>query len=521
MNIKELLDKAIEYQRNGVSEKAEQLYRKILAQEPDLFKACYHFANLLQETGRLEEAMYSYEHALKLNPDYEYLLSTKITTQMKLCEWSGLTADLHTLSEKILEHKKVAKPYHLLGLLDNPELQKKAAEDYNKTKFPASQKRPVFHIRRTDEKLRIGYYSAGFREHALSYVMIKRLEEHNKDKIELYGFSLFESNNQDAMRQRISKAFTKFYDVAKMSDLDVALLSRELGIDIAIDLTGYNAHERTAIFANYCAPIQINAIGYPGTMGAPYIDYMITHKSIIQPEDQHHYSEKIIYLPVNLKPAQTLDQRVSREKFGLPEKGFVFCCFNSNKKILPDTFDSWMRILQSIEGSVIWLIVNNIEAIKNLRKEAQNRGVDSSRLVFTKHVSFDEYIALHQLADLFLDTFPYGAHSTANFALLAGLPVLTHKGKAYTSRVASIYLNAFNLSELITKNKNDYELKAIELALDPAALSKIKEKLNYNKLKASLLDSKISTRHLEQAYELIYDRYRNGLSPDNIEIENK
>ena len=199
----------------------------------------------------------------------------------------------------------------------------------------------------------------------------------------------------------------------------------------------------------------------------------------------------------------------------------MFCCFNSNEKILPDTFDSWMRILQSVEGSVIWLKVNNIEAIKNLRKEAQNRGVDSSRLVFTKHVSFDEYIALHQLADLFLDTFPYGAHSTANFALLAGLPVLTHKGKAYTSRVASIYLNAFNLSELITRNKNDYELKAIELALDPVGLSKIKEKLDHNKLKASLLDSKISTRHLEQAYELIYDKYRNGLSPDHIEIGNK
>ena len=521
MNTGGLLDKAIEYHRSGVSEKAEQLYRKILIEEPDLFKACYHFANLLHETGRLEEAMCSYEHALKLNPDYEYLLSTRITTQMKLCKWSGLTADLHALSAKILKQKKVAKPYHLLGLLDNPELQKKAAEDYNKTKYPANQKRPIFHIRQPDEKLRIGYYSAGFREHALSYVMIKRLEEHNKDKIELYGFSLFESNNQDAMRQRISKAFTKFYDVAKMSDLDVALLSRELGIDIAIDLTGYNAHERTAIFANYCAPIQINAIGYPGTMGAPYIDYMITQKSIIQPEDQHYYSEKIIYLPVNLKPAQTLEQNVSREKYGLPANGFVFCCFNSNDKILPDTFDSWMRILQSIEGSVIWLIVNNIEAIKNLRKEAQNRGVDSSRLVFTKHVSFDEYIALHQLADLFLDTFPYGAHSTANFALLAGLPVLTHKGKAYTSRVASIYLNAFNLSELITENKNDYELRATELALNPTALSKIKAKLNHNKLKASLLDSKISTRHLEQAYELIYDRYRNGLSPDNIEIENK
>ena len=300
-------------------------------------------------------------------------------------------------------------------------------------------------------------------------------------------------------------------------------MSRDLGIDIAIDLKGFTQDNRMGIFAERCARVQINYLGYPGTLAAPYFDYIVADKTLIPHESQQYYTEKIIYLPhsyqVNDSKRKISNRVFTRQQLGLPKSGFVFCCFNNNYKILPETFDVWMRLLKTVNGSVLWLFEDNPTAAKNLRKEATNRGVDPARLVFAPRMELEDHLARHRVADLFIDTLPCNAHTTASDALWAGLPVLTQMGQSFAARVAASLLNAMDLPELITKTQGEYEARAIELANNPLRLTEIKKKLERNRETSPLFNGQLFARHIEAAYTEIHRRHLSGKKPDHINVE--
>ena len=300
------------------------------------------------------------------------------------------------------------------------------------------------------------------------------------------------------------------------------MLARSLEIDIGVDLKGFTEDARTNIFAMRAAPIQVNYLGYPGTMGADYIDYLIADSTVIPASYRPHYTEKIVYLPNSYQPndrkRQISDKMFTRSELGLPQEGFVFCCFNNNYKITPDVFDSWMRILEHVEGSVLWLLEDNEIAARNLKKEASVRGIDPDRLVFAPRMALPDHLARHRMADLFLDTLPYNAHTTASDALWAGLPVLTQIGETFAGRVAASLLNAMHLPELITTARDAYEALAVELATNPAKLASIKRKLTDHRLTTPLFDTELFTKHIEAAYTTMYERYHADLPPDHIYV---
>ena len=326
------------------------------------------------------------------------------------------------------------------------------------------------------------------------------------------------------MRKRVSSAFDQFINVNSKSDKEIAGLSRDLKIDIAVDLMGFTKNHRFGIFIERCAPIQVNYLGYAATTGSDSIDYIIGDKVLIPKENQKDYSEKVIYLPdsfmVNDFTKKISDKIFTKEELGLPIKSFVFCSFNNYYKITPKIFDVWMRLLKQVEGSVLWLTEGNLTGIKNLQKEANERGIDSERLIFAKRTKLlADHLARHKAADLFIDTIPYNGHATASDALWSGLPVLTRIGKSFSSRVSASLLNALGLSELITYTEKEYEDLAIELAKNPNKLKEIKNKLEKNKISKPLFNTKIFANNIESAYVKIYDRYLKNLPVDNIEIE--
>jgi predicted O-linked N-acetylglucosamine transferase (SPINDLY family) len=324
------------------------------------------------------------------------------------------------------------------------------------------------------------------------------------------------------MRQRTSAAFDKFIDVSNYPDRQVAMLARKLEIDIAVDLKGFTTDSRTGIFALRAAPIQVNYLGYPGTMGADYIDYLIADRILIPASDQKYFSEKIVLLPnsyqVNDRKRRIADKMFTRAEAGLPEHGFVFCCFNNNYKITPGMFDRWMRILGRVEGSVLWLYQDNASAAANLIKEAAARGISPQRLVFARLIPLPDHLARHRVADLCLDTLPYNAHTTASDALWTGVPVVTQIGETFAGRVAASLLNAIGLPELVTSTAQAYEDLAIELATRPEKFAAIKSKLDANRLTTPLFDCRRFTEHIERAYTAMYERYQAGLPPAPIDV---
>ena len=369
------------------------------------------------------------------------------------------------------------------------------------------------------KKIRIGYFSADFRIHPTSQLIIEILRCHDRSQFEVYGFSYGPENN-DSTKQYISTIFDKFIDVASMSDEQIIELSKDLGVDIAIELGGHTQFARTGVFLKRCAPVQINYLAYPGTIGSDVVDYIMADKTVIHEDNQEFFSEKKIYLPhcyvthdsQNIIP----ESKFSRQDFGLGQNAFIFCCFNSSFKILPETFDVWMRILKSVEGSMLWLLLDNPFAVSNLLKEAQLRGINPNRLVFAKRMDLDQHLARHRFADLFLDTLPYNAHTTANDSLWSGLPVLTLKGQSFASRVAASLLKAIELPELICHTQAEYEAKAIELALNPKKLADLKKKLANNRDKTPLFNGAQITRDIESAYLIAYKRYQEGFAPEDV-----
>lgn len=493
---------------------------KALSLKHDYAEGWFNKGNVLNELKRYDEAINHYDKALSLKADIDWAAGDLLHAKMKICSWSGLAESLEEIVKKVLANKRVVIPFWLLALDDDALLHKKSSEIYIQSRYPFNPVLGNIPKRSKSQKIRVGYFSADFRNHAVSFLTAELYELHDKNKFETFAFS-FGVDDQSPMRLRLSQAFNQFIDVSDMSDLEIVKLVRDLRIDIAVDLGGHTRDSRTGIFSYRAAPIQLSYIGYLGTMGAEYYDYLCADKTIIPNELQKFYSEKIVYLPsyqANDRKRTISERQFTKEELGLPETGFVFCCFNNNYKILPSTFDSWMRILNSVEGGTLFLYADNEWSKANLIHEADLRGVDSSRLVFGGHLSAEEYLARYRVCDLFLDTFPYNAGTTASDALWVGLPVLTLMGRSFASRMAASLLNAIGLPELITSTQEEYETLAIELAINPQKLVDIKLKLANNRFTTPLFDTPLFTKNLEAAYIKMYEGYHVDLEPEHLTI---
>ncbi len=501
-------------------EEAIAHYDQALSLKPDYHEAWCNKGAALQELNRYEEAIAHYDQALSLKDDLDWLHGALVHAKMHICSWSGIADSCKNIVKKILASEKVAVPFALLALIDDASLHKKSAEKYVQEKYPFNLALGPIPPRTSSTKIRIGYFSADFKNHPVSILTAEMFELHDKNNYEIIAFS-FGPDDEGSMRLRLRQAFDQFIDVGNMPEIEIAKLSRELKIDIAIDLGGHTLDSRTAIFSYRAAPVQISYIGYLGTMGAPYIDYILADKTLIPDELQRFYSEKIAYLPsyqANDRRRIASDRIFTRQELGLPEKGFVFCCFNSNYKILPATFDGWARILEAAEGSVLLLYAENQWAETNLKKEAEARGINSAKIVFGKRMSTEEYLARYRACDLFLDTFPYNAGATASDALWSGVPVLTLMGQSFASRIAASLLNAVGLPELITSTQKEYETLAIELAMNPQRLAGIKSKLIEGRLTTPLFDTPLFVKNLESTYMRMYERDQLGMQPDHLFI---
>ncbi len=502
-------------------EEALASYERAIEFKPDYAEAWSNRGNALNDLKRHEEALASYAKAIGLKPDIDFALDVLIHTQMITCQWANLDSRLKILETEITKSRKAFTPFPILGLFDSPGLQKSVAEIYVKEKFTSGNSLGVLARRPRRERIRIGYFSMDFREHPVSHLIVELIELHDRRRFEVFGFS-FGINTQDPMRQRLEKSFDKFLDVKDLSDAQITQLSRELEMDIAIDLGGHTKDSRPQIFTERAAPIQISYLGYPGTWGAQCMDYLIGDKVVITDSNCEHFFEKIIFLPnqfqVNPSYRSVASSQKSRTDYGLPEKSFVFCCFNNNWKIISGVFYQWIRILQKVPQSVLWLYADNPTSARNLREETIKHGLSPDRVIFAGSVAREKYLEQYKFADLFLDTRPYNAGTTASDALWVGLPVLTQAGKSFASRMAASLLANIGLSELIANTEEEYEALAVEFASNPEKLANIRAKLNVNKLNKPLFNTRLFVKHIESAYQEAYERYQNGLPIDHIHV---
>jgi predicted O-linked N-acetylglucosamine transferase (SPINDLY family) len=489
-------------------------FEAALRLRPEYADAHSNMGYVFIELNRFEEAIFSFEHALQIDKDFEYVRGALLLTKLRICDWRNHEADVASLlSDLTRSGARCTPPWAVLALSDSPAVQRRAAEIWAADKYPLQDSlgSPSSSPGRSSKrKICIGYYSSDFYHHATSFLIAELFERHDKDRFELIAFH-FGPATGDEMQLRVSAAFDSFYDVNGLSDRRVAELSRELGVDIAVDLKGFTQNQRSGIFANRAAPIQVNFLGYPGTMGAEYMDYIIADRELIPEASQKLYTETVVYLPNSYQPndrKRTISPFVQvRSRLGLPDAGFVFCCFNNNFKINPSVFDAWIDILNSVPGSVMWLLEDNPIASRNLRQAAHQRGLTSERLVFAARVPLAEHLARHSVADLFLDTWPCNAHTTASDSLWAGLPVLSYRGESFASRVGASLLTAAGLPELIVDSREQYIAKAIEFGLNPALVEERKARLLASKMTVPLFDSGLFAQHLESAYLDLYNRY--------------
>ena len=496
-------------------------FEKAIAIDSNYAEAYNNLGNIYRGLREREKANACYEKAISIKPDMDFIFGTLLNNRMNLSIWSDLTSQLLELRDRINKNENVIGPFALLGLIDDPDLQRKASVIFSNYHYPQNSELPNLEIYPKHPKIRIGYFSGDFKIHPVAFLTAELYELHDRNHFEVYAFS-FGPDTQDEMNLRIKAGVDHFHNVQSMSHKEVALLARSLEIYIAVDLGGFSGNSRTRVFAMSAAPIQLSYIGYLGTMGADYYDYLIADPVMIPKESQKYYVEKIVYLPsfqVNDSKDLPPEITLTRKDVGLPEEGFVFCCFNNTYKFTPTIFDSWARILKQVDNSVLIVYANNELSTINLTQEIVKRGVKAERLIFAGNLERPEYLARYRVADLFLDTHPYNAGTTASDALKMGLPLLTMIGKSFNSREAASILTSMNLPELITNISEEYEALAIELATHPEKLKVIKDKLTSNLTTAPLYNTKLFVKNLESAYTTMYERHHKGLEPDHIYVE--
>ena len=505
----------------GRNDEALATYNACIAVAPTFPKVWNNVGIVLIGMNRYKEAAKAFGRALELDPRAEYAIGNLIYARRQLGDWEELPALETRLLACVQKGETAATPFALLAVADSCQLQLQCARSYASKRCPPAERTLWQGERYAHERIRIAYLSADFHDHPTANLTAGMFEQHDRSKFEIIAVSFRPAGTSD-MRARLTRTFDRFIDVESQSDKAVAETIRELEIDIAVDLNGFTQDCRTEILARRPAPIQVNYLGYPGTMGAPYIDYIIADRVVIPAADQQFYSEKIVYLPDSYQPND--DRRacpaldVTRSGQGLPEHGFVFCSFNNTFKLTPMIFDIWMRLLRQVDGSVLWLLEGDTLVPSNLRREAERRGVAASRLVFAKRVAMEHHLARHRLADLFLDTLPYNAHTTASDALWMGLPVLTCPGKTFAGRVAASLLTAAGLEELIASSLQDYETMALKLARDRPMLDSLRERVEASRHEARLFDTALYTRQIEAAYLQMRERLWRDEPPASISV---
>lgn len=508
------------YKIKGDYKKSIHAFEKAILFKKNYMEAYNNLGDALKEIGKNTEAIRVYDKVLEIQPANEKVIAHRNFLLRLICEWEKLEEDITKISKLGINEGDVG-PFTLMSLEDSPERHKLRAVAHTEKKFPRQKLQKYNHRKAKKNQIHIGYMSSDFKTHPVAFLIAKTIENHNRKKFKVYGYSIGPVVT-DEMNIRLQKAFDDYKEVDHETDEQIANTIQRDEIDILIDLNGYTRDRRTGVMCLRPANIQINYLGFPGTMGADYIDYIIADKILIPNEFENFYSENIIRLPNSYMPtdnSRVISKKpISRKEQGLPENGIVFCCFNNSYKISPIEFDIWMRIVSKIDGSILWLNIKNKLVRENICKAAKIRGIDPSRIIFANSSPMEEHLARYALADIFLDTFNFNAHTTASEALWAGLPVVTKLGKSFASRVAGSLLSAVGLDELIAETELKYEELILELALNPEKLKKIKYKLNKNKFTEPLFDTELYISHIEQSYCKALDNYLQGNDPVNINI---
>jgi predicted O-linked N-acetylglucosamine transferase (SPINDLY family) len=495
-------------------------YYKAIVSDPKFFDAYYDYAELLERTGRTEEALIYYSKLLELCPGYPYLLGSIVRSKLSICQWKSLDEEIEKIKNNLF-NKKTINAFDILFITDSLEHQTKAVKQYSEDKFPSAGN--VIDLKQeNNNKIKIGYYSSDFSNHPVGYSIVQLFEFHNKEKFDVYAFYFGKKN--DETTKKIYKECKEFIDVSNISDFEIINLSKKIGINIAINLNGFTSNSRTKIFSSRISPIQINALGYPSTMMASYMDYIIADQVVIPEKNQKFFKEKIIYLPsfyqISNDKKKISNRNYTYKDFNLPSDKFIFCCFNNILKINPNIFSLWIKILKKNENSVLWLKSNKTNVIKNLKLEADKSKINSDRIIFANKLeSSEDYLASYKLADLFLDTFPYNAHVTGCDALYSGLPILTLCGESFASRVGASLLNTLNMNELIAYSETEYVNKAYNLSINKKIITKLKQELSNPLTISKLFNSKLYVEKIETAYIDIFEGLKNKNTTKNIYIK--
>lgn len=476
--------------------------------------------NALKKLGHFNLALKSYEAAVQCDGSIDYAYGSYLETKMNICDWVDLDFHLQEFRKYFIESKVKANPFYFLAAYDDPEFNQLLATRYTQSEHPQLLNLGEITPTLKNQKIKIGYFSADFRDHPVAFLTAELFELHDKNKFEIFAFS--EGDHPPGeMNLRLKKSFDQFIDITNQNDQEVAELTRAMGIDIAIDMGGLTDNSRMGVFSLRAAPVQISYIGYLGAVGAEYIDYLVADAVAIPEKYQTFYSEKIIYLPsfqANDSKRRISEKIFTKEDFGIPSESFVYCCFNNSYKINSKIFDVWCEVLRSVQNSVLFLYAENDLVRNNLQTEFQARGLEKERLIFGERMPYPEYLARYRVADLFLDTSPYNAGTTASDALWAGLPVLTLIGETFSGRMGASLLTAIDLPELIAYSIEEYKNLAISFATEPKKMQAIRNKLEENRLSTKLFNSVEFTKTLEAAYIEAYDLYQNDLMPENIYI---
>lgn len=495
---------------------------RALAIDPDFVPALKNRATARSLVGQHEGAAEDAARALGLDGDLPYVRGIHMHARMHCCDWRDYDANVARIAADVGAGKRVIEPFALLGISSSPLDQLRCAQTWIRDHAPPIAKAEPPRPRRAHPRIRIAYLSANFHDHPLGYLMAALFERHDRSRFEVVAISLGRSDGS-AMRARLERAFDRFVDATAQSDEQVAARIRELEIDILVDRNGFTSGARLGILARRPAPVQVNYLAYPGTTAAPYIDYVIADDVVIPRELHAAFTEKVVWLPdsyfVNDATRAAATDTPTRAQEGLPAEGFVFCCFNNPFKITPGVFDIWMRLLRKVEGSVLWLIEGNASARRNLQREASARGVAAKRLVFARRLPNPQHLARHRLAQLFLDTWPCNAHTTASDALWMGVPVVTCIGTTFAGRVAASLLHALGMPELVTHSPADYEALATHLATDAHALAQSARRLEERRAGSPLFDTDATRRAIEDAYAEMWARQQRGDPPAAFAVD--
>ena len=508
-------------QKLGKIKEAKTAHEQALKYKNDYAEAHYNLGFCLQKLDNFDEAISAYKQALLIKPDYASAESRMLDLLKHMCDFD-INKKLVESSSSLGISTKPVQPFSLLSWIDNAEHHYLRSKKYIDENFKLATNNFLKKNHNHSERLKVGFFSADFRDHAVMYLISGLFREYDKKKFEFFLYS-FGKDESLKWHNLLNDSVDKFIDVTDLSFKEISDLSKKDNLDIAIDLMGYTKNNRLGVFKHRIAPIQVNYLGYPGTMGADYFDYIIADKVLIPENQKQFYSEKIIYMPHSYQPNDNKiiipELNTTKSDHGLPDEGFVFCCFNQNYKIGINEFNIWMRILKKIDKSVLWLGQSNKWAKKNICKQAELNNINSSRIIFANNLPHLEHLERHKHADIFLDTFNYNAHTTASDALWGGLPIITKQGTQFAARVASSLLSALDLNELITHTDEEYEKLILDYASQPIILKEIKEKLNRNKNDKPLFNTQKYTHDFELGMRKIHELYFNGEKPKDIIIK--